>query len=143
VPVVGVVVATVIVGAAFVLTNGFHPSKVSTSEDLVPALAYYSLPGQQYNSITFIVGSNSVINGTFTNTIGIAVYILSPTELAALNHNGVVSGYTWSSGTIANLTVYHLGASVVPGQWSLVFYNPNLVNTTVVGFYTAVTLHWT
>lgn len=142
VTILAVVVVIVIVGAAFVLTNGFHLKKASSAEDLIPQLTYYSLPGEQYNAVTFIISSNSVISGTFTNTLGIVVYVLNPHEMFDLNHNGTVvdSEYTWSSGTIANLTVYSLYVTVLPGQWNLVFYNPNLINATVLGFYTAVTL---
>ncbi len=122
------------------LTNGFNPKRGNSAESLIPALSYYSLPGEQYNSITFIISTSCVVNGTFTNTLGIVVYVLTPPELAALNHNGVVGQYAWSSGRIANLSVYRLDVTILPGQWALVFYNPNLINTTVVGFYTAVTL---
>lgn len=140
--VLAVVIVIIVVGAAFVFTNGFHLKRVSSSDDLIPALTYFSLPAEQYNDVAFIAHSTSVINGTFTNTLGVIVYLLTPPQIKVLNHNGTVGGYNWSSGLIADLTVYGLDTTVQQGQWNLVFLNPNAaaINTTTVGFYTAITL---
>ncbi len=142
VPVLAVVLVIVVVGAAFVLTNGFHPNRASSADDLIPALSYYSLPPEEYNDVAFVAHSTSVINGTFTNTLGVIVYLLTPPQIKILNHNGTVVGYNWTSGLIADLTVYGLDKTVQPGEWNLVFLNPNTanINTTTVGFYTAITL---
>jgi len=139
--VVGTVVAAIIVvSAAYVLTDGFHLQSKSTELNLIPAQSYYSIPGGQYNAITFVAHTTSVVTGTFTNTLGVVVYLLDPAQIKALNHNGTVGAYNWSSGPIANLTVYNLHANVPEGPWSVVFLNPNQFNTTVVGFYTAIQL---
>lgn len=133
-------VVVVVIVLVYALSGGFHPGSKSRSVVLVPQDDYYSLPGEQYNAISFIVQGTSVITGTFTNTLGVVVYVLDPSELAAFNHNGTVGAYEWSSGEIANLSVYQLDTQVPAGQWSLTFVNPNVLNTTVVGFYTAVVL---
>lgn len=141
-PVLAVVLVIVVVGAAFVATDGFRLTRASSTDDLIPALSYFSLPAEQYNDVAFVAHSESVINGTFTNTLGVIVYLFTPAQIAALNHNDTVGSYAWSSGQIAGLSVYGLALTVQPGEWNLVFFNPNTaaVNTTVVGFYTAVTL---
>lgn len=135
-----VVAAIGVIGGAYVLSNGFHPASKSTTDVLLPKDSYYSLPGNQYNAIDFITKATSRITGTFTNTLGVIVYILDPVQLMALNHNGTVGSYQWSSGLIANLTVDNLTVVVAPGQWALTFFNPNVLNTTIVGFYTPLIL---
>ena len=135
-----VVVAVVLVAAAYVLTDGFHLQAKSATFDLIPAESYYSLPGGQYNAVTFQAHNPSVLTGTFSNTLGVAVYLLDPVQMKALNHNGTVGAYYWTSGRVANLTVYDLDAAVPVGSWNVVFLNPEELNTTVVGFYTAVEL---
>ncbi len=133
------VVVIAVIAAGYWLTDGFHLSGERTTV-LVPEDSYYSLPGEQYNAVTFVVHSDYVIQGTFSNTLGIAVYILDLPQMTALNHNGTVGSYVWSSGTIANLSVDTLDISGGAGEWNLVFQNPNVLNATIVGFYTAVTL---
>jgi hypothetical protein len=138
---VAIVAVVAVVAALFVVTNGFR-GRAGSGDELIPALSYYSLPAEQYNDVAFIAHSTSVINGTFTNSLGLIVYIMTPSQIASLNHNGVVGTYNWSSGPIPEQQAYGLRVTVQPGQWNLVFLNPNTaaINTTVVGFYTAVTL---
>ncbi len=136
----GAIIAVVLVFLLYAFSGGFHFGTKTPSVVLVPQNSYYSLPGEQYNEITFIVHGTSSITGTMSITLGLVVYVLDQAQLMGLNHNGTVSSFVWSSGTIANLSVYHLNTQVSAGQWSLTFYNPNILNTTVVGFYTSVVL---
>jgi hypothetical protein len=138
-----VVAAVAMISAAYALTDGFHVKSSSGAVVLVDKGAYYSLPGGQFNAVAFGVSTTSMLNGTFTNTLGITVYTMTPDEVVALAKTGNVSSYAWSSGRIANLTVTGLDLSVGPGQWDVVFLNtnnPDPLNTTVVGFYTDLTV---
>jgi len=135
-------VAIGLVGAAYVLSGGFHFGAASSTV-LVHKGTYYSLPGGQFNALAFSVSKASVLNGTFTNTYGINLYTMTPSELVSLAKTGVVGGFAWSSGRIANLTVTNLNLDVAAGQWDLVFLNadnPSPLNTTIVGFYTDLTV---
>ena len=144
-----VVVALVIVGAYF-FTDGFHFSSGSKPTVLVQAGTSYPIPGLQFNAIAINVQKTSMISGTFTNTEGITLYTMTPSELLSLSKTGVVGTYDWTSGRIANLTVTNLDLSFQPGGWDLVFYNTNgptpypltfpNYNTTYIGFYTDLTL---
>ncbi len=140
--VIAVAAAVVVVGAAFVLTDGFGLARGSSVTTLIPYHDYYSLAGGQFNAVAFQAHQASKINGTFTNSNGVTVYMMTPSELEYLAVKAVVNGYTWTSGRIANLTNYNLDISVASGEWDLVFLNPDPdpLNTSVVGFYTAVTL---
>jgi len=136
-----VVVAIALVGASFALTNGFHSRATSGSTvKVVSQWTYDSIPGAQYDAVSFIAHSNSVLNGSFTNSMGIIVYVMTPTQFESLTRSGVVSGYNWSSGRIPQLTLYDLNVRVAAGPWDLVFLNPdtNPLNSTVVDFWTAV-----
>lgn len=148
VTVAAVVIVGCAIGAAYVLTDGFVPAGSSGTEVLLPAKAYYSIPGAQYNAIAFLVQKTSVVTGTFTNTKGITLYQMTPAELLSLSKTGNIGNFSWTSGRIANLTVTDLSLTVQPGSWDLVFFNsdnpspvlnPNL-NTTIVGFYTNLTV---
>jgi len=137
--IVAIVIAIALVGAAYALTDGFRLTKSNTNVVLVPRGSYYSLPGGQFNALAFGVTQSSVLTGTFTNTLGVTVYLMTPSEVVNLGKFGTVSGYAWSSGRIANLTVTSLNVPVQPGQWDVLFLNtnpPDPLNTTVVGFYT-------
>jgi len=133
------VVAVALLLTAYTVTGGFRSSTVPRTA-LIPKDDYYSITGGQFNDVAFSVQSTSVVNGTFTNTLGIIVYLLTPAQLNYLATKGNVSSYDWSSGQIPNLEVYDLNVEVESGQWDLAFVNPSLVNTTVVGFWTDITV---
>jgi hypothetical protein len=142
--VIAIAIVAVLVAGTFVFTDGFHVSRGSSAAVLLPAKSFYSIPGGQYNAIAFHAESTAVINGTFTNTKGITLYTMTPAQLLSLSKTGLVDGYSWTSGRIANLTVTDLNLEVQAGQWDLLFLNadgpspiPNpSLNTTVIGFYT-------
>jgi hypothetical protein len=147
---VSAVVVVALVLGAFAFTDGFGLGKKSDTTVLVPAGTTYSLPGQQYNAIAMNLQKTGMVSGTFANTLGITLYTMTPAELLELSRTGVVSGYSWTSGRIANLTVTHLSLTFQVGEWDLVFLNQdgptpdpfNLpsFNTTSVAFYTELTL---
>jgi hypothetical protein len=137
---VSVVVAIGLVAAAYTLTDGFHLNGSTTSAvTLIPKWTYDSIPGDQYDAVAFVVHATSQLNGSFTNSIGVVVYLMTPAELEALAIKGVVSGYNWTSGQVPSLTLYGLKVKVTVGSWDLVFLNPDPLNTTVVDFWTTVT----
>jgi len=130
------------VGAAYVFTNGFHPHGASGSTVIVVSeWTYDSIPGTQYDAVAFLAHSDSVLNGSFTNSMGVIVYIMTPTQFESLTKTGVVTGYNWTSGRIPQLTLYYLNVQVAAGPWDLVLLNPDTsaLNSTVVDFWTAVT----
>ncbi len=129
--------AIVLIAGVYVLTS---PTARASAVVLVPYHTVYSISGGQLNAVDFTIQTTSVVNGTFTNTLGIIVYIFTPEELVNLTLKGQVTGYQWTSGVIANLTVDSIDVTVTPGAWDLTFVNPNLFNTTIVGFWSNVTL---
>ncbi len=145
-----VAVATIsvvlVVGGAYALTGGFHKAAAQPLV-LVPAHEWYSLPGEQFAAVAFVAGGASVLNGTFTNTEGVTLYLMTPAELLNLSKKGVVEGYEWTSGWISNNTVTTLDLAVAAGHWDFVWLNPDSpiewnpgLTTTVIGFYTDFTL---
>ena len=135
-----IVIAIGLVLGAYVIVEVTHKSVSSSVSVLVAKDTLYSIPGSQFNAIAFTISSNSVIQGTFSDTFGIVVYTLTPAELDHLAKTGLIPTYEWTSGTIANDSVENLVVKVSPGAWDLAFVNPNPLNTTLVGFYTELTL---
>jgi len=143
---VAIALAAVIL-AAYLLTGGFGLHGKSSPDVLVRKGTYYSLPGGQFNAVAFLTSSSDTILGTVWDTWGINIYLMTPTEVVDLAKKGVVTGYSWTSGHVANLTETDLSIVVEPGSWDLVFLNtdnpsinPIYTNVTIVGFYTDVTL---
>ena len=136
-------IIVVIVILAVVLTHGIHSAKGtsgSPGEVLVPQGTSYSMVIGQFNGINFVVNSTSQIQGDVNSSRGIQAYILTPSEFAYLVKNLTVGEYVWTSGDVANQTVYDLVIPVQPGQWVLSFVNPNSNFPTGVTFYTNLTL---
>ncbi|HYB79631.1 MAG TPA: hypothetical protein VEG66_07745 [Thermoplasmata archaeon] len=134
-----VAIVVIVVVLAYVLTGGFQRSHNGPLV-LVPAGAYYTIPGGQFNGITFIIGATSVINGTFSNAFGIVLYEMNNTQFLSFAKTNILGGYEWTSGPIANNSVYDLDLTIPPGSWALVFVNPSPINPTAIGFYTDLTL---
>lgn len=129
-----------LVGASYALTDGFHFSSGSSSTvTVVSKWTYDSIPGNQYDAVAFIVHTSSVINGSFTNSGVVSVYVMTPAELVSFSRTGVVSGYDWTSGEVAPLSLYGLDVRLAASPWDLVFLNPDPLNATVIDFWTAVT----
>jgi hypothetical protein len=137
---VTVLVALAIIGSVLVLTGGVRSSRGTNASVLVPVDTVFTIPGSQYNALTFLVSTNSTISGTITNSFGLVLYTLTPSELVSLAKTGSVPGYEWTSGSIANQAITHIHVTVPAGSWDFVFVNPNVYNTTVVGFWTDLTL---
>lgn len=138
--VVAVVIVVVMVLGYYALIGGFTPGSGSSKSVLIPKGTAYSLPGGQLNAVTFIADSTSTLNGTFYDVLEIILYTMTPTQFQEFLRTNVLAGYEWTSGPIANETVYNLDLTVPAGAWDFVFDNPNLVNTTIIGFYTDLTL---
>lgn len=147
---IAVVVILVLILGAYVATDGFHLASRESTTVLVPAGTLDTLPGQQFDDLAIHLTTAGTVSGTFSNTLGITLYTMTPTELLSLSKTGLVSGYVWTSGRIANLTVTDLSLTFQAGEWDLVFLNgdgpspnpllyPNF-NTTSVAFYTDLTL---
>jgi hypothetical protein len=133
----------VVILAAYVLTGGFQGSTGSSSSSgtvLIPYGTGLSLSIGQFNGINFVITSESVIKGSLNSSRGVQIYIMTPSEFAALVKNSNVSGYEWTSGIVAVQTIYQLNVAVSPGQWVLSFVNPFPSTPTGVGFYSDVTL---
>jgi len=107
---------------------------------LEPQGGLYSLPAGQLNGIAFEISSTSVVNGTFYTSYGITLYTMTPTQFESLTKTGVVGGYNWTSGRIANNTITQLNVVVPPGSWDLAFVNGNPLVGTLVAFYSDLTL---
>ncbi|HTP54389.1 MAG TPA: hypothetical protein VML94_05460 [Thermoplasmata archaeon] len=144
-----VVVAVILIAGSIVgaysVTGGFRTSRATGPAVLLPELAYYTLPGGQFNAVDFTAQGPSVVNGTFENTEGITLYQMTPAQALSLSKTGVVGTYEWTSGRIANLTVTNLNLQVPAGAWSLIFLNADnpgvyvggaFTNTTIVTFFT-------
>jgi len=138
--VASVAVVIVLVFGAYLFLETIHKPGSSSVSVLVPKDTLFSIPGSQFNAIAFTISSNSVIEGTFYDTFGIIVYTLTPSELDHLAKTGLIPSYEWTSGKIANSSVEILNLNVSAGAWDLAFVNPNELNTTLVGFYTELTL---
>ncbi len=133
--------------AAYFLIGGLGTRSGATPNVLIPKGTYYSIPGGQFSYVSFKADSGGNVVGEMWNTWGINVYVMTPAEDFHLAETGMVSGYLWASGRIANLTTTNLSVSVPSGSWDLVFLNtdgatmnPVWTNTTIVGFYSDVTI---
>jgi len=138
------VVAAALFGA-YGATGGFWTSASPAIEYLVPKDSLYSLPGGQFFDVSLNVQKSTTVSGQFTNTKGITLYVMTPTEVTYLSEKGTVGSYYWTSGRIANLTLTNFNYTFAPGQWGLVFLNadnPSLVNpsinTTIVTIYSGL-----
>jgi hypothetical protein len=136
---VSVAVAIGLVGGAYVLTDGFYLRHGGTATvTVIPQWTYDSLPGGQYDASAFVAHATSRISGSFTNSNGIVVYLMTPVQLELLDEKGVVDSYDWTSGSVHDLTLYNLTFAVTTGPWDIVLLNPDPINVTVVDFWTAV-----
>jgi hypothetical protein len=139
----GVAVVVVIVALAYLLSGGFHSShgsSGSTGTVLIPRGTGYSYSIRQFNGIVFAVTSESRIQGELNSSHGVQIYLFTPTEFQYLVRNLTVGQSEWTSGVVANATIYDLDVIVQPGSWVLSFVNPNEYLPTGIGFYTDVTL---
>ena len=136
-----IVIAMLVV--TYVLTGGFHLSSSSSGSGgkvLIPRGTSYSMIVGQFNGINFVIGSESQISGEMNSSRGIQVYIMTPAEFEYMVTNLVIGQYVWTSGVVADQTIYDIDISVQPGQWVLSFVNPSAVTPTGVTFYSDVTL---
>lgn len=135
-----VVIVAVAIALAYVLSGGFtHPSG-SSVEVLVPSGTAYAIPGGQFNGITLVLTAPAIVNATLINTFGLVLYTMNTTQYQSFVKTDILAGYQWTSGTIANETVYNLNLSLPAGSWVLAFVDPSQVNPTNVGFYSDLTL---
>jgi len=150
--VIAIAVAVVAVGAVtggVLFASYLHPAASRGPVVLLPELSYYTLPGGQFNAVTFTTQGPAVVNGTFTNTEGITLYQMTPAQVLSLSKTGSIGSYEWSSGRISNLTITYLNLAVPEGAWSIIFLNADnpgvylhgaYTNTTIVTFYTPLVL---
>jgi len=138
---VGVAIVVLVV-AAWGLMGGFRANASSSTVVLVPAGTSYTLPAGQLNIVSIVLGSTGTINGTLAESFGLAIYLMTPAQLAAFVKTLKISGYEWTSGVLANNSIYGLSLIVQPGSWDIVFVNPNTDQfiPTSYGFYTDLTL---
>lgn len=141
--VVAVLVVLIIVVAAYVFTGGFHPAKSSSSPEgivLLPDGASYSITLGQFSGIAFHINSTSTVQGKLNSSNGVIIDLMTPAEFTHLSLYANVSGYEWSSGAVADQSIYTLDVSVPPGQWNLAFLDANVSFPTGVSFYSDLTL---
>jgi len=140
------VVIAIVLAAALVVRDD-HSSQGSSGPTVVVAHQIYrTIPGGQYDAVDFVSPTVSLLNGTIEETWGNSVfYTMTPSDLLNLSIKGVVDGYAWTSGPVANHTTLHLNVTVAAGPWDLVFMNPQKYgvfggNQTVIWFMTGVYL---
>jgi hypothetical protein len=139
--VIAVVVIMVVVAGVYVGTGGFQFGSKSSTDVLVPIHTLDAIPAGQFDAVTFIISSTSVVNGTFVNTFGITLYTMNPTQFHEfVKNNTLTGGYQWTSGNISHNKIYGLDLTLTPGPWDIVFDNPSLINATAVAFYSDLTL---
>lgn len=138
----GVVIVLVVILAAYALTGGFHHSSGSgpSAQVLVTDGTGYPITNGQFNGIAFIINSTSVIQGEINSSRGVVLDIMTPTQFEHLVKALNVSGYEWTSGVVADQTIYDVDITVAPGQWYLAFLDPSPYLPTGVGFYSDLTL---
>ena len=133
------VVAVALGSGVYFLTTFHHISSGSGKLVLEKEGSYYTMPVGQFNGITFIVNESSVINGTFFNTYGVDLFQMTPAQYLEFTRTTHLSGYEWNVNVTAE-TIYNLNLTVQPGAWVIAFVNPSPTQTTLVGFYTDLTL---
>ena len=139
---IAVVVVVVVVVSVLVVFDGLGKSSSGMNgRVLVSNQTLDSIPAEQFDAIAITVSTNSSVTGTLYDTLGIAIYTMTPSELSSFSRTDVISGYVWTSGPIKGNSVYHLDVSLAPGAWYLVFNNPSTINTTAIAFYSDLTLN--
>jgi hypothetical protein len=141
--VVVIAVAVLVAGGVYLALGVHHVTGQTGVTILAHSGTYYSLPVGQFNGVTFIINTTAEINGTFVNTYGVTLYTMTPAQFLVLVRTSVVSGYEWTSGRIPDNAIDMLNLTIQPGSWVLVFLNPNTIQTTLVGFYSDLTLETT
>jgi len=142
---IGVAIVVVMVVVGYLLVAMPHSSSPSGSNGyvLVPYGTGYSMSSGQYNAVNFVVNTTSSIHGLINSSRGIQLYIMTPAEYGHLVTTLNVSGYVWTSGIVADQTIYSADIPVAPGQWVLAFVNPFPNTPTGVGFYSNLVLQST
>lgn len=142
--VVIILVVAVVAGAVYFSTGGFHRSSTgSTGTILIANQTQWSIPITQFNGVAFITQDNGTVNGTLYESAGLEIYTMTPTQYAKYAKTDIVPGYEYTSGLIANDSLYEIGIDITVGQWYLVFSDPfsNITYAnTLVAFYTNVVL---
>ena len=138
-----VLIVLVVFAGAYVWTGGFHrttsPSG-SLGTVLLPSGSSYSIVNGQFSDVAFRINSTSVVQGQLNSSEGVLVDVMTPAEFEHMAITLNVSGYQWTSGAVADRTVYSLDVTVAPGQWFLAFLDPNASFPTGVSFYSDLTL---
>jgi len=133
-----VVVVVVAVSIFAYAMFGIPHSNGTSGVVLVPAGTGLSLPAGQFSGFEFTANSPSVITGTLNSSEGVQIYLMTPQEFQAFIKTTNVSGYGWTSGWVANDTIYTLDIPVPLGQWYLVLTDPNVGIPTGIGIYTDI-----
>ena len=135
-----VIVVVAVVGYSVYERSHAKPSTTATSKTLLPADELISISPEQYYGVEFIVNSTGVLNTTYSSIYPTPFYIMTPHEYYVLIYNYTVIGYEWTFTTTGNSAVQYLSLGVTAGEWWFAMANPSPINTTAVGFLTALTL---
>jgi len=141
--VVAILIVLVVIVAAYLWTGGFHrPTSPSGSAGtvLLPDGFSYSIMNGQFSDVAFHINSTSVIQGKLNSSEGVLVDVMTPAEFVHLAITLNVSGYQWTSGPVADRSIYNLDVTVDPGGWFLAFLDPNASFPTGLSFYSDLTL---
>ncbi|MGC8618877.1 MAG: hypothetical protein ACP5UZ_09160, partial [Thermoplasmata archaeon] len=65
---------------------------------------------------------------------------LTPTQFGQFTQNPGGNGYVWTSGDNQGTTI---SASLSPGQYSLVFYNSNIITSDTITIVNSIVLNYT
>ncbi len=136
---IGVAVATLVIVVVLVYSVfGVPHSSSNSGVLLVPAGTGLSLPAGQFSGFEFTTTTASVITGSLNSSEGVQIYVMTSQEFHEYIKTSNITGYAWTSGWVANETIYNLDAPVSPGQWFLVLTDPNPGIPTGIGIYTDI-----
>lgn len=137
---IALVAAIVVVVGAYAFYLMPHSATGAGPTVLTPEGTAYTLPGDQFNGVQFNSSSPVVVNGTISDSYGLVLYAMNPSQFEYLSKKGVVGTYQWTSGPIGNDTTTFLNLPLPAGEWVIVFLNPSPINPTGIGFFTDLTL---
>jgi len=143
-----VIVLIVIFAVGIISLNNEYGSSNSSSPQtytvtVLPSGTVESLSPGYYYYVNFTIPSSATsasIYGSYTSSADVNVYILTPEQYGAFTQNPGGNGYMWYSGDNQGATI---SVSLGPGQYSLVFYNSNIITSDTISVVNAITLQYT
>ena len=136
-----VIIVAAVVLSAYILTNGFRAPSSTGPDILIPAGTGDAIPAGQFDAVVFQTGSNAQVTGVVSNSFGLVIFLMNPDQFNRLIATLNDSLYVWTSGPLANGTLYNLSLTVEQaGIWDLVFFNTSVLWGSAAGFLTNLVL---